>query len=102
MNPEKLTVIAIFQARPGKEEELRTALIKLIAPTLREHGCFNYDLHEAKNEAGKFLFYENWESKEDLNLHLGSVHVKELLQKVDELCTLPPEITFWKQLKQLS
>lgn len=99
MNPEKLTVTALFQARPDKEAELRAALINLIGPTLQEKGCLNYDLHEPEEEGGKFFFYENWEDKKDLNAHLDSAHVKELLKQVDELCAIPPKISFWKQLK---
>ncbi|TAK94934.1 MAG: antibiotic biosynthesis monooxygenase, partial [Verrucomicrobia bacterium] len=45
MNPKTITVVATFKARPGKESELRAALIGLVAPTRKEAGCLNYDLH---------------------------------------------------------
>ena len=98
MNSKKLTVIAHFQARPDKEVALRSALIKLIAPTLKEQGCLNYDLHQSLDDPSKFVFYENWVCQEDLTAHLASAHIEELRSKVDELCVVPPEITFWEQL----
>lgn len=93
-----LTVIATFQARPGKEAELRAALIGLLAPTSTEAGCLNYDLHQSPENPAKFLFHENWQSQAHLDAHLQSKHVKALLPRVDELCVAFPEITIWEQI----
>jgi len=93
-----VTVIAIFQARPGKEEELRAALTSLLGPTSTEAGCLNYDLHCSPEDPGKFLFHENWASKTHLDAHLQSPHVKALLPRVDELCVAFPEIKIWERI----
>lgn len=93
-----LTVIATFHARPGKEAELRAALIGLLAPTRKESGCVNYDLHGAPGDAGLFLFHENWTSQAALDTHLQSPHIKALLPRVDELCTAFPQITTWEKV----
>ena len=93
-----ITVIATFQARPGKEAELRAGLISLLAPTRKEQGCVNYDLHASPEDPAKFLFHENWTSKELLDAHLKSAHVMALLPRVDELCTGFPEIKVWEKI----
>jgi len=93
-----LTVIATFQARPGKEADLRAALTGLLAPTRKETGCLNYDLHASPENPAKFLFHENWTSKAALDAHLQSPHVKALLPRVDELCVAFPEITVWEKI----
>ncbi len=93
-----LTVTATFQARPGKETELRAALNGLLAPTRKEAGCINYDLHVASDGAGKFLFYENWTSQAALDAHLKSPHIQALLPRVDELCVAFPEIKTWEKI----
>src|SRR5690349_23943912 len=93
-----LTVIATFLARPGKEAELRAALTGLLAPTRKEAGCINYDVHVATDDSAKFMFHENWTSKAHLDAHLQSPHIKALLPRVDELCTAPPQITLWDKL----
>jgi len=98
MNTAKITVVATFQARPGKENELRNALAGLVGPTRQEAGCLNYDLHIRPEEPGKFLFHENWTSKAHLDAHLQSAHIKALLPRVDELCVAPPEIKIWEQI----
>jgi hypothetical protein len=60
MSAKTITVIATFQAKPGKEAELKKALISLVVPTHKEAGCFNYDLHASPEDPAKFLFHENW------------------------------------------
>lgn len=93
-----ITVTATFQARPGKEAELRAALIGLLAPTRKEAGCVNYDLHQSPEDSAKFLFHENWTNKAALDAHLQSAHVKALLPRVEELCVAFPEIKIWEKI----
>ena len=93
-----ITVVATFQARPGKETELKNALIGLVAPTRKEAGCLNYDLHVSPEDPAKFLFHENWTSQAHLDAHLQSAHIKALLPRVDELCVAFPEIKIWEKI----
>ena len=93
-----LTVVATFQARPGKEAELRNALTGLVAPTRKESGCINYDLHGSPDDPASFLFHENWTSKAHLDAHLQSPHIKALVLRVDELCVAFPEISTWERI----
>ncbi len=98
MNTKPVTVIAAFQARPGKETELRAALAALVAPTRKEAGCLNYDLHQAADSPAKFLFHENWTSKAQLDAHLQSAHIQAMAARVNELCTEFPQISLWERI----
>jgi len=71
-----LTIVAIFEANPGREEELSHALRALVAPTRAEPGCLNYDLHRDLVTPGRFLFYENWETRHDWEAHMESDHLR--------------------------
>jgi len=93
-----VTVVATFEARPGKEAALKQALLSLLAPTRKEAGCINYDLHVSPESPAKFLFHENWTSKELLDAHLKSPHIAALLPRVDELCVASPEIKIWEKI----
>jgi quinol monooxygenase YgiN len=93
-----LTIVATFQARPGKEADLRAALISLLAPTREEPGCVSYDVHQSADDPAKFLFYENWQSKEALDAHMRSSHLQKLVPRVDELCVAFPQITQWDKI----
>ena len=93
-----ITVVATFQARPGKEADLRAALLGLLAPTRKESGCLNYDLHQSPEDSAKFLFHENWTNKAALDEHLQSSQIKALIPRVDELCVAFPEIKIWEKI----
>lgn len=93
-----ITVVATFEARPGKETELRTALVGLVAPTRKETGCLNYDLHILPENPAKFLFHENWTTKAALDVHLQTPHIQALLPRVGELCVAPPAIVIWERI----
>jgi quinol monooxygenase YgiN len=93
-----ITVVATFQARPGKETELKEALTGLVAPTRREAGCINYDLHSSPEDPAIFLFHENWTGKAALDTHMRSPHIQKLLPRVNELCVAFPEIKIWEKI----
>ena len=98
MSTKTITVVATFQARPGKEAELKKALISLVAPTRQEAGCLNYDLHVSPQDPAKFLFHENWTSKAHLDAHLQNTHVQVVLPRMDELCVGFPDIVVWEKI----
>ncbi len=98
MSAKSVTVVATFQARPGKEAELKNALTGLVAPTRQEAGCLNYDLHILPEDAGKFLFHENWASRAHLDAHSQSPHLKALLPRIGELCAGQPEVKIWEKI----
>ena len=72
-----LIILAQITAVPGQEDVLRAALLRLIAPTLREEGCVQYDLHTDNSRPGFFVFFEIWETRELWQAHLKSPHLAE-------------------------
>jgi quinol monooxygenase YgiN len=98
MSAKTITVVATFQAKPGKEAELQKALISLVAPTRKEAGCLNYDLHVSPEDPGKCLFHENWTSKAALDAHLKNTHIQALLPQINELAVGMPEIKIWEKI----
>lgn len=72
---EKLVIIARIEANTGHEGQVRNALSNLIAPTLKETGCIQYDLHQDNDSPSIFLFYEIWENRELWQDHLNSPHI---------------------------
>ena len=81
MSAKIITVVATFQAKPGKEA-----------------GCINYDLHISPEDDGKFLFHENWTSKAHLDAHLKNTHIQVLLPRLNELAVGMPEIKIWEKI----
>ncbi|PHM73262.1 putative quinol monooxygenase [Xenorhabdus kozodoii] len=77
MNSKVISVVAQLTAKPGQEEELGRRLRDMIEPTLAEKGCIDYKLHRSSDDPATWMFYENWESKEDLDVHILSKHFIE-------------------------
>ena len=54
----------------AREERIsKKVLLTLIDRTLTEEGCINFDLHQDNDNKNLFIFYENWESREDWLRH---------------------------------
>ena len=90
--PELLTVVAEMQAKPGREEDLRKALLALIEPTRAEDGCVQYDLHIHSNDPARFLFYENWASPAHLARHAASAHLTAFVAAAGSLLAAPMRV----------
>lgn len=98
MNSKALTLAVTFQARPGREADLRALLTGMLAPTRQEAGCLNYDLHSMPDDPAKFLIYENWASKAHHEAHDNTPHVLNLRAHINELA-FPPVKTFWEKIR---
>ena len=97
MSDKPVTVIARIHAKPGMEDETRKVLQGLLAPTRAEAGCINYDMHSSTDDPAQFVFYENWTSKEALDQHLATPHLKAFMAKQSQLLAKPVEITLWEK-----
>jgi len=73
---QTLTIVADIFAHPDQVERVKSELQKLIAPTLAEAGCLQYDLHQDNENPAHFLFFENWESRELWQKHMSAPHIE--------------------------
>jgi len=76
----KLTIVAHIEANSDKVEFIKEELKKLIEPTLKEKGCLNYNLHQDNEQPAKFLYFENWESRELWQDHMQSAHIQAFIK----------------------
>ena len=98
MNANSLIVVAQFKAKPGKEAQVRQELLSLVAPSRKDAGCLNYDLHQGVDDPAMFLFHENWTSKAHLDQHLHKPDLKAVLAKLEQLVADRPQITLWEKI----
>jgi quinol monooxygenase YgiN len=98
MKAHSLTVVAQIRAKPGKESLVRQQLLSLVAPSRKDAGCLNYDLHQALDNPAHFLFHENWTSKAHLDQHLEKPDLQAVLAKVGQMIAEPPQITLWEKI----
>jgi quinol monooxygenase YgiN len=78
-----LTVIARLKAKPGAEDQLYEACRRLIATTLAEEGCINYDMHRSVEDPGVIMFYENWTTRPLWEQHMQAPHLKVFSEETE-------------------
>jgi quinol monooxygenase YgiN len=95
------TIIGIVRAQPARRDELREILHGFIAPTRREPGCINYELHVSDDDPNLFMFYENWRTRKDLADHLAMPHLSVLSERKHDLLAADIEIRYFTMLSPL-
>jgi quinol monooxygenase YgiN len=95
-----LTVIATMHVKAGSEDAAREILAALVAPTRKEKGCLNYDLHQRTDKRGTFVFYENWTTPAALDLHLQTAHVQKALAEMQPHLEGPPDIAQFEMVSR--
>ena len=91
-------VIARITAKSGMEEQLKTVLEPLVAPTRAEAGCLQYDLMRSQSNPRLFTFYEKWASDEAFAAHGQAPHVVRARAERMELVEGPPDVGRWDLL----
>lgn len=71
-----LTIVANIKAKADKTDLVKAELEKLIATTRAEAGCVQYDLYQDNDNPAHFLFFENWESRDLWQAHMGNQQLK--------------------------
>ncbi len=92
-----VTLVVILRAKEGQEPLLEAELRALVAPTRREEGCLQYDLHRSTELASQFFLHEVWETREHHTAHTRTSHFLRWNARKDSLLAAR-EATFWQQI----
>jgi quinol monooxygenase YgiN len=93
-----ITAQAVFTAQQGKEENLALILKELMASSLEEAGCLQYEGYQDKKNPGIFVILEKWKDKEVFIRHSKQPHLGEAVNKMESILEKPYSITFYNQL----
>jgi len=90
-----------MEAAPGREEDVAKALGALLAPTRKEPGCLEYQLHRDPENPLKFLFFERFANQAALDAHLAAPHFQAFLKYRDANPGLIPvtNVTRWRRVE---
>ena len=75
-----LTIVARIEAKKDRIDLVKSELLKLIEPTLKETGCIQYELHQDNKNPTVFMFYENWKNRELWQEHMNNPHLAGFLK----------------------
>lgn len=88
----KITLIATLTAADGKEQQLRDAIVDLIAAAEEEPGCEIYSAHASRDEPGIFRFFELYTDSNALKAHGKGERMALAMAGLGGLMAGPPEV----------
>ncbi|MBD5302251.1 MAG: antibiotic biosynthesis monooxygenase [Bacteroides sp.] len=83
-----VSLITETEENAKKLEEVAT---ELVAFSLRDKGCIDYDLYRSKTNNDRFLIIETWNSEEDLKAHSETEHFKRLVPEMEKVSKMTLE-----------
>lgn len=78
-------LIAETEENRKKAIELATELVAL---SLHDKGCIEYDLLGSLTNSDRLIIYETWASEADLKAHKESEHFRRLVPEIEKYATL--------------
>lgn len=96
-----LVVTAHLRAKPGKENELRTALEQLVQECGHHEGLLLYSVHQDTSDPASFLFYEHYLSEKAFKDHLASDELKNAAEVFSELVEGESKIETWHMASRI-
>lgn len=77
-------VVAIFVAKPGAEQTVEALFRAVIDTTLAEEGCISYQLNRDSDNPRRFVWTEEWQSRELLQKHIEAPHIATLFAELPQ------------------
>jgi len=96
---DRYYIVATIYPKAGKEEAVRSEILKNIPIVRKEQGCLRYDLHVLKDGAGRFMFYEIWANKATFEAHGVAPHMMAYRERIKELLEKPTEVSVWSAVE---
>jgi quinol monooxygenase YgiN len=87
---EKYGLLALLEAKPGKEQEVETFLESAQPMAQQETGTTAW--YAVKLGPAKYGIFDTFQNEEGRNAHLTGEIAKALFAKADELFSTPPQI----------
>ena len=94
---DAVTLVVILRSKEAQHLLLEAEIRALIAPTRKEEGCLQYDLHHSIDQPSLFLLHEVWATRAHHTAHTKTPHFLRWDARKDSLLA-SREISFWQQI----
>lgn len=83
-------LLAILDAEPGREQELKDIVIELTRQNRMEPGCVTFIPYESDRFPYRFFLYEVFQDADAFETHLGYDHIKHFRSVLPTVSTSRP------------
>ena len=97
-----IVLTAVIQAKPGREQELKSLLTSLFPQVSQEEGVIEYRLHTSQSVPGKFYFYEKYQDQQALDRHANTPYLKEAFRRFDGLVSEKPQVELYEEIASIA
>jgi quinol monooxygenase YgiN len=92
-------VVAKNFIKPENIKAAEPLFRELITATRKETGCIEYRLFLKPEEAGFFVFIEEWKTQAALDKHMKSEHFTRIIPQLDKLKSKKGDALIMKEFK---
>lgn len=78
-------VVSKIFVKEDKVDELIELFKEMVEPTKKEEGYIQYEMYQDEENPTILIVIEQWESKENFDMHLKSEHFERIVPKMIEL-----------------
>ncbi len=94
---DAVTLVVMLRSKEGQHLLLEAEIRALLAPTRKEEGCLQYDLHHSVEQPSLFLLHEVWATRAHHTAHTKTPHFLRWDARKDSLL-VSRDVTFWQQV----
>lgn len=80
--------VSITVTDATRYDEICKTATELVALSLHDQGCIDYDLYKSTTNDDRLMIVETWQSRADLEAHQRTAHFKRLVPRLESLGTL--------------
>ena len=99
MTQENIRVVAHFSAKFQQVATVKHILTELISPTRAEDGCITYELLQNTDNPTDLTFVEEWTSKDALDKHLATDHIRRCREQLEGLLENETDIRIYSLVR---
>jgi len=88
MNEKKrsaITVLPVYKVKSDKVDALIAVVMETLPIIRSQPACINIDVHQDPQDPTRFMVYENWTSKEELDAWLASPACQTYIARLNPL-----------------
>ena len=83
-------VVVDVDVVPGQLDEAVAAFRELVAATLPEEGCLQFDVFVSDSEPDRLVLVETWADEKAIEVHMEESHTARFLERVTDVFPHPP------------
>ncbi|MEP6738901.1 MAG: putative quinol monooxygenase [Caldimonas sp.] len=91
-------VMASIVVKPEHAAAAKALLITLAGKSRHEAGCISYEVFQRADAAHVFQTVEEWQGQADVDAHMKTPHVAEVLAAAGPMLASPPAIVSYAKI----